>query len=66
MNGLKIFYMKGHNNRENIIGVNLRGQSDIEDLRKVVLAIKEPLEKNFPNTEVKLTPGAQQLFNPDC
>jgi len=65
MKGLRIYVKKGPNNRENVVAVNLRGESGIEDMRKVILAIKEPLEKNFPGAEVKLGPSAERVVNVD-
>ena len=63
MNKLNIYVQRGKNNRNNNVGVNISEESDKEQVREIILTIKEALKKRFPDIGINVRPSADEFLN---
>lgn len=62
MDKLYIYFRQGLNNINNSIPVNLMGESNHEEIRKVILTVEDTLKKKFPGTEVSIRGKAKKFL----
>jgi ABC-type molybdenum transport system ATPase subunit/photorepair protein PhrA len=45
-----------------LVGLSIRNEESIEDLRKLIKVVEESLQKNFPSTPIVRRKAVRELF----